>query len=317
MSKKQLIFAMTSADRIKSIFDFKRPDRIGIMDEFDGSAIELWNKEAGVSSGENLKGYFDFDIRLFGFNQDIELNSKHGVSIERTNSPSTGECIVTDYAKAKSEGKFLALSFIEPFEHLSGIIGKEELLMMMAQDASRAAELLSNSLDFSLRMCQLLLDKLYHFDGAWIWGDLGYKDRLFFSTDYYNAFLFDLHKEICDFFNRKNMPVVFHSHGNISELMPYLIETGVRAVEPLENNVGLDHFKLKIEYGKDLVFLGGIDALKYSDDLAALKEIREKFERFKEGFGYIYRADSPITGDITLKRYMKILDVVKEYGTYS
>jgi len=307
---------MTSRDRIKKTFDFKLPDRVGICDDFTDSVIKTWKSAGRLPKEVSPQEYFDFDIRLFGFNQDFRLEAKNMVTAERLNKPATGESLKDGYERAKSNGKFLALSCVEPFEHVSGIIGREKVLMMMAEEANKIANIFADSAEFTLKTCQLIFDKGYRFDGAWVWGDLGCKTGLIFSTDYYNALLFDLHKEFCDFFSDNGMPVIFHSDGNIRELIPHLIEAGVRAIEPLESDVGMDLARIKMEYGKDMVLFGGVDDLAFTDAGRAEGEIKNKFRTLAKNGGYIYHADSPISEEISFENYKKALEFARKYGAY-
>ena len=307
---------MTSQERIKITLEMKTPDRIGISDDFDDNVIRRWKDEGKLPEEAMPEEYFDFDMRLFGFNQGFNADQKNTISIERIDRPTKGENLKENYEKAKKSQKFLVLSCVEPFEHIAGVVGREALLVMMAEEANKAANLFADSAEFTLNMCQLLLDKGYRFDGAWLWGDLGYKKGLIFSTDYYNSFLFDLHKEFCDFFTKNGMPVIFHSDGNIRELIPHLIEAGIRAIEPLESDTDMDLAELKKEYGKDIVLFGGIDETSFNDAKKTEKEIKSKFKYLMKGGGYIYHADSPIIGDISFDKYKNVINLVKKYGAY-
>ena len=308
---------MTSRDRIKKTFDFKLPDRVGISDDFTGPVIKKWKNAGKLAKEANPQEYFDFDIRLFGFNQDFTLAGKNTVTAERFNNPTTGESLKTSYEHAKSGNRFLVLSCIEPFEHIAGLLGREKVLTMMAEEANEIADIFANSAEFTLKICQLALDKGYRFDGAWMWGDLGCKTGLIFSTNYYNALLFDLHKEFCGFFKANRMPVIFHSDGNIRELLPHLIEAGVRAIEPIESDVGMDIAEIKREYGRDLVLFGGVDEQAFVSDMSkAENEIKSKFKVLMKNGGYIYHADSPISEEIGFENYKKALELVKKYGKY-
>ena len=307
---------MTSRDRIKKILDLKEPDRVGISDDFADNVIQKWRNDGSLPGKMTPQEYFDFDIRLFGFDQSFHKDEKNVITAARMNTPSTGEDLKDNYDSANKNEKFLTLSCMEPFEHVSRVVGREKLLVMMAEEANMATTLFGDSLEFTLNICQLILDEGYRFDGAWLWGDLGYEKGLIFSTDYYNAFLFDLHKEFCDFFAKNNMPVIFHSDGNIRELIPHLIEAGIRAIEPLESDVGIDMAKLKKEYGRDIVLFGGIDEKSFTDKKKAEKEIKSKFKYLMKGGGYIYHADSPILTDIGFDNYKYAIELVKKYGTY-
>ena len=112
------------------------------------------------------------------------------------------------------------------------------------------------------------------------------------------------------------MPVIFHSDGNIRELIPHLIEAGIRAIEPLECDVGMDLVEIKREYGKDIVLFGGINESLFTDTRKAEKEIKSKFRYLMKGGGYIYHADSPVPENVSFEEYKKILELVKKYGTY-
>ena len=166
---------MTSRNRIKSTLELKTPDRIGILDDFTDNAIQKWRSSGNISEKENPQEYFDFDIRLFGFNQDFNPYSRNAISMERINNPSTGESLKDNCELANSKQKFLVLSCMEPFEHIARVLGREKLLTLMAEEANKAASLFADSSEFTLSVCQLILDKGYRFDGAWLWGDLGYK----------------------------------------------------------------------------------------------------------------------------------------------
>lgn len=308
---------MTSRDRIKRTFDFQLPDRVGICDDFTDSAIKDWKSSGNIPKDAKPEEYFDFDVRLFGINQDFTLAGKNEVTAERLDSPSTGESLKDGYGQAKANNKFLVLSCIEPFEHISGLLGREKVLAMMAEEANETADIFAASAEFTLKICQLVFDKGYKFDGAWLWGDLGCKSGLIFSTDYYNALLFDLHKELCGFFEAKGMPVIFHSDGNIRELLPHLMEAGVRAIEPLESDVGMDAAEIKREYGRDLILFGGLDEQAFTSGMSkAENEIKNKLKILMKNGGYIYHADSPISEEISFDNYMKVLELVKKYGSY-
>lgn len=307
---------MTSRERIKKTLEFKTPDRVGILDDITAGAFEKWEREGGIAKDAVVQEYFDFDARLFGFDQSFNADAKNMATPERIERPSTGESIKAHYKKAEEGERFLILSCMEPFEHIARVIGREKLLMMMAEEAGKAANLFLDSAELTLCTSQMLIDKGYKFDGAWLWGDLGHKSGLIFSTDYYNAFLFDLHKEFCDFFEKNGMPVIYHSDGNVRELIPHLIEAGVRAIQPLESNIDMDVREIKREYGKDLVLFGGIDETTFAKAKKAEKEIKSKFKYLMKGGGYVYQADSPILDDISLEDYKRVIGLVKEYGAY-
>jgi len=306
---------MTSRERISKTLRFETPDRIGIVDDLTDGAIKRWRNE-GLSKGVSPEEYFEFDIRMFGFDQMHRLQKGVKPTLSRIDRPSVGEGLADTYEAARGSKRFIALSFCEPFEDVSRVIGRVQLLQMMAENEKAASRLLGISFEYAVNMCQLLLDKGYCFDGAWMWGDLAYRNTTFFSADYYNKFLFDLHREFCDFFSGHNMPVILHCDGNMETMIPGFIDAGVRAVSPLESDVGMDLSRIKREYGRDVVLFGGIDEARMSDAGSFADELKGKFDMFMAGGGYIYHADSPVPENVSLGEYKRCLAAVTENGSY-
>jgi uroporphyrinogen decarboxylase len=80
------------------------------------------------------------------------------------------------------------------------------------------------------------------------------------SPQKYKEFVYPCHKRLFDFIHSKtNAKVFLHSCGSIRRDIPYLIEAGVDALNPVQYsaaNMGLS--ELKNTFGKELSFWGGI-----------------------------------------------------------
>ena len=103
---------MTSRERVKKILEFRMPDRIGIADDFGESAVQKWRNEGSLPKDDSPQEYFDFDIRLFGFNQDFLPDSKNPITLERINNSAIGESLKEGYDDAQRKNKFLVLEII-------------------------------------------------------------------------------------------------------------------------------------------------------------------------------------------------------------
>jgi len=280
---------MTSKERIKKSLNFKKPDRVGVYDVFLDETLEQW-KSQGLPSGQKAQEYFE---------HDFEIISPEHVGLNKPN-----------------ETKFVSIAICEPFGQCCRNFGLEETLKNMAYE-TRATTKVFNKIAADTLKKASSIDGYDAFDGVWLCGDLAYDKGLFFSRDLYKKMLLPLHKELCEFFKSKNLDIIFHSHGDVREILPLLIELGIKAIEPLETESGLDIFELRREYKKDLALFGNIefDKLKSSRD-AFRKEVEEKIGVLKKDGGYIYRTDKDITPDITFDDYKFAMDLVKECGDY-
>ena len=90
--------------------------------------------------------------------------------------------------------------------------------------------------------------------------DLGTQTSTFFSEEQFVTFLKPRLKEIFSVWRDAGLPMQMHSCGFITPLIPHLIDIGLTVLEPCQPCMDLAF--LKREYGKDLVFYGGIDTQK-------------------------------------------------------
>ena len=109
-----------------------------------------------------------------------------------------------------------------------------------------------------------------------------------------------------------------HTCGNVNEVVDDLIDVGWDCLQPLEVKAQMDVVQLKRDYGDRLSLMGGIDARVIADgtDEELEEEIRSKLTVAKEMGGYIYHSDHSVPDNVSLERYTRTIELVKEYGRY-
>ena len=58
-------------------------------------------------------------------------------------------------------------------------------------------------------------------------------------------------------FRQAELPVILHSDGEITEILPDLVEIGLTVLNPVQPEV-LDHARLKQAFGNRLAYYGGV-----------------------------------------------------------
>ena len=118
--------------------------------------------------------------------------------------------------------------------------------------------------------------------------DLGTQVSTFFSEAVFVEFLKPRLKKIFDVYHAAGIPVQMHSCGRITPFIPHLIDIGLDVLEPVQPV--MDHEFLKREYGKDLIFYGGVDTQKllaFGTPEEVYEGSLKTFDTLGKGGGYI------------------------------
>ena len=221
------------------------------------------------------------------------------------------------YHQARSEGKCIALSAVVGYDQLQRYLKSEELLMLTADDPAWFREMVETMAELVLRMAKLIIGAGYKPDVAFFYNDMAYRNGPLFSPRTYRNCILESDKMLCDYFHSLDIPVIYHTDGDIHKLIPPLIEAGVDCLQPLEVKANMDVRELKGEYGDRLAFMGNIDARKMADPDPHVieEEIRTKFAIAKQGGGYIYHSDHSVPPTVSFAQYCHVMKLVREYAS--
>lgn len=229
------------------------------------------------------------------------------------------EAVRKEHTALREQGKFVCISAVPGYEATWPKLGPERLLMAIAEDPAWVVEMYEYDAEMIIGMVKLYVERGFEFDGAWLWDDLAYKNGPLFSPKAYREQLQPSHKRVIDYFHSQGWPVILHSCGNVTSLVPSLIEAGFDCLQPLEVKAGVDMAHLVKEYGHDLCFMGGVDVRAFfAEDEAELeREVREKLAiGMTNPRGYVFHSDHSIPPQVSFERYTKVVELVKQVGAY-
>jgi uroporphyrinogen decarboxylase len=156
-------------------------------------------------------------------------------------------------------------------------------------------------------------------DGVWMYEDLGYRNGLFCSPKVLEELIFPYFRELIDFFHARDLPVVLHSCGNVTQAMPLIAAAGFDALNPMEVKAGCDLFRFAEQYGDRLTFIGGLDArvLESGDRDLIRREVTRLIGGMKErNARYVFASDHSLSTNIDYADYLFALEVYREEMTY-
>jgi uroporphyrinogen decarboxylase len=224
-----------------------------------------------------------------------------------------------DLERQRADGRFITFNAAVGYDRFQSLLRSEDLLMAIAEDPDWVREMLLTHAQLTIEMASLIFAQGYRFYGAFLFCDLGYRNASLFSPRSYRQVQFESDRLLYDFFHRHDMPVILHSCGRVTALIPHLIEAGLDCLQPLEVKAGMDVVALKREFGRDLAFMGGIDVRCMADpDPRAIEdEIARKFEVARRGGGYIYHSDHSVPNNVSFPQYQRVMELVRRYGVYT
>jgi uroporphyrinogen decarboxylase len=116
--------------------------------------------------------------------------------------------------------------------------------------------------------------------------DAGHSRGPMLSPRMWRRFVLPHHRRIVD---ALGAPVIWHSDGDITALLPMAIEAGFAGIHGLDPIAGMDLSRIKREYGRDLALIGNVDVrVLFGDDLDAVhREVDRCVAQGAPGGGYM------------------------------
>ena len=123
------------------------------------------------------------------------------------------------------------------------------------------------------------------------------------------------HRRIVD---ALDVPVIWHSDGDIRPLLSLAVEAGFAGVHGLEPAAGIDLGQVKREFGRDLVLVGNVDVnvLCRDDPDAVRREVRRCVAQGAPGGGFMIATCNSIHEGMNPARVAEMFRYEEEVGSY-
>lgn len=198
------------------------------------------------------------------------------------------------------------------FERAWSLRGMENALMDMVLEPGFTEELYDHILEHHMRLLDNILER--NFDAIYFGDDWGQQQGLIMGPELWRRYIKPGVSKIFEKIKRKGKYVVLHSCGDLREIMPDLVEMGVDVYNTVQPEI-YDLKKLKIEFGKDICFYGGISTQQFLP-YAAPEEVEKKtleVLRIMDGGGYILSPTHAVTPDIPVENVLAMLRANERY----
>ena len=196
------------------------------------------------------------------------------------------------------------------YERAYALMGWNQFMTEIAGNPQLVTCLMEKITDYRIKLAKVKADLGYrivhHGD------DLGMQCAGFFSPKMFNEMILPHYKKLFAEYKKYGQYIMLHSCGNMMDYLPQLIDAGLDGWEPVQPCNDLKF--IKKEYGRDLVFMGGIDTQKlpYMKPEEVKEMARETIRILGKGGGYIIAPSQEIMNDVPLENVVAILETAVE-----
>ncbi|HJN67776.1 MAG TPA: uroporphyrinogen decarboxylase family protein, partial [Pirellulales bacterium] len=203
---------------------------------------------------EELASHMPPDVDRASLFQDIEqaVAGYHPPDNDREDNFSDME---KDLEEQSGDHLVIPSGYFGVYERAYAVMGFGELMTNISLKPKVVHELLDKVADqkveYAKRVVQMGFKVAHHGD------DLGTQKTTLMSKKTFHEFILPRIARVWNVYNSAGIPIIMHSCGCLTDFIPDLIDAGLRVLEPVQPCMDLAF--LKREYGKDLVFYGGIE----------------------------------------------------------
>ncbi len=194
--------------------------------------------------------------------------------------------------------------------------GLEKFFMDMMLQPPYLNKLLDKVMEIHLEMGKEMIKR--GIDMLWAGDDFGGQDGMLIDPEQWREIFKPRMKYMFEEFRKvnPNIKIAWHTCGSVIPIIPDLIEIGLDILNPLQPLAkDMTPEFLKKEFGKDLIFFGGIDVQELMPNGTPQQikdEVKRRVEILGKGGGYILAPAHNIQDDTSIENVLAFFEAVHE-----
>lgn len=217
-----------------------------------------------------------------------------------------------------ANGSAVRVRYWHPFfVRAMDLLGMERLMMMMALEPALYEAMLEKIFEVNDGVFRRMLEVLGPVVPIFGYGDDFATQRgLMISPEMWRKYFKRPWQRLFEVCHQAGKIVWFHSCGDITPLLPDLIEIGMDVWETVQlDTLSVAPQTLKREYGAHLTFFGGISTqrLPFATPVEVADEVRRCIDALGHNGGYICGADHHIRPDVPPENVLRLFQTATAY----
>jgi uroporphyrinogen decarboxylase len=203
------------------------------------------------------------------------------------------------------------------FATTCNLLGIEEALVKMISEPAVFEACVEQVFRFSCTYLERFLEAAGNkLDILYLADDFASQRGLMMAPRLWRKMLKPYYAKLFEIGKRGGLPIWFHSCGDITRVLPDLIDLGMDVWETVQlHTLPISPARLKAEYGQEITFFGGINtqALPFRTPDEVRAEVRGCIEALGEGGGYICGPDHHIKPDVPAANAVALFQEARGY----
>ena len=207
----------------------------------------------------------------------------------------------------------ISLSVGSFYGYLREWVGTERILYMFYDDPGLIEDMMDQMLHLGTEVIKRVLKDI-KVQQATFWEDMCYKAGPLISPAMVRKFMMPRYKKITDLLHSYGVDIIYlDSDGNVEQLIPLWLESGINYIWPFEVAAGNDVVALRKKYGENLIIGGAIDKRALIKGKEAIREeVMSKVPFLLEQGGYLPCVDHAVPPDVTFENYCYYINLMRE-----
>ena len=203
------------------------------------------------------------------------------------------------------------------FSSVMLMMGVMNCLLGMTRGTELFTRLLQRVEQFQLDVIDVLLET-GGVDGIWINDDMGFQSGPLVNPKLYEQYTFPIYREIKRRVARKSLPLLLHSDGNITKLLPALAKIGFNAIHPIQPEC-MDILKARELVGDHVCLIGNLSLgfpLGTGTPEDVVRETTLLIRKAAPGGKYCFSSGNSIPDYVPYENWLAMRNTALQVGTY-
>jgi uroporphyrinogen decarboxylase len=195
-------------------------------------------------------------------------------------------------------------------------LGFENFMIKLCDDPALVERMMDIYLEFSIEAAEALVEE--GIDMFYLNDDIAMHGGFIVSPRVIEGMWYPRTERILEPVRKKDLPILMHCCGNLTQVIPLALKLGVHAIHPFEPYSN-DIYAVKRECGDRLTLFGNMDiagVLTFGTPDEVTADTREHVERLGAGGRYVCGSSHSIIDAVPPENFLAMIEACHTYGVY-